>query len=45
MVLTRGWGARHAAGRDPLGHRWWLFSMLPKQQEETSQLATLGEGP
>ena len=39
------WGARYAAVRDPFGHRWWLFAMLPAQQGETSHLQTLGQGP
>jgi PhnB protein len=39
------WGARFAGVRDPFGHRWWLFSMLPSKQEETSNLQTLGQGP
>ena len=39
------WGARFAALRDPFGHRWWLFSMLPSKQDETSHLQTLGQGP
>jgi uncharacterized glyoxalase superfamily protein PhnB len=41
------WGARYAAVRDPFGHRWWLFAMLPAKQAptETSHLETLGQGP
>jgi PhnB protein len=40
------WGARYAAVRDPFGHRWWLFAMLQeKEEEETSHLQTLGQGP